>query len=174
MSDESIYTKAVHAGEDHSEHFGALSVPVYPASVYAFPNADEGAAIHNEEKPGYYYGRLGNPTQEALENAVAELESADAAAAFASGMAAISAAVLTIAKTGDHIVAPESGYSTTMNLLNHIRKQFGIETTFVDAADAENYRRAIRPSTKLFWIETPSNPLVRITDIETIVSIARE
>ena len=74
----SIFTKAVHAGDDHSRHHGALSVPVYPASVFAFPNADEGAAIHNEEKPGYYYGRLGNPTQEALENAVAELESAEA------------------------------------------------------------------------------------------------
>ena len=171
---KSIFTKAVHAGDDHSLHYGALSVPVYPASVYAFPNADEGAAIHNEEKPGYYYGRLGNPTQEALENAVAELESTDAALAFASGMAAISAAVLTICKTGDHLVAPQSGYSTTMNLLNHIRKQFGIETTFVDAAGAENYRNAIRPNTKLLWIETPSNPLVRITDIERVVSIARE
>ena len=70
----SIFTKAVHAGDDHSRHHGALSVPIYPASVFAFPDADEGAAIHNEEKPGYYYGRLGNPTQEALENAVAELE----------------------------------------------------------------------------------------------------
>ena len=174
MQNSSIFTKAVHAGEDHSRHYGALSVPVYPASVYAFADADEGAAIHNEEKQGYYYGRLGNPTQEALQNAVAELESAEAALAFASGMAAISAVVLTVAKTGDHIVAPESGYSTTMNLLNHVSKQFGIETTFVDAADAENYRRAVRPNTKLLWIETPSNPLVRITDIAAIVSIARE
>jgi len=170
----SIFTKAVHAGDDHSRHYGALSVPVYPASVFAFKDADEGAAIHNEEREGYYYGRLGNPTQEALENAVAELEAADAALAFASGMAAISAAVLTICRTGDHIVAPESGYSTTMNLLNHIRKQFGIETTFVDAAEAENYRKAIQPNTKLLWIETPSNPLVRITDIGTVVAIARE
>jgi methionine-gamma-lyase len=174
MENSSFFTKVVHAGDDHSRHYGALSVPVFPASVYAFANADEGAAIHNEEKEGYYYGRLGNPTQEALQNAVAELESAEAAIAFASGMAAISAAVLTIAKSGDHIVAPESGYSTTMNLLNHVSKQFGIETTFVDAADAENYRRAVRPNTKLFWIETPSNPLVRITDIASVVSIARE
>src|SRR6476469_9325400 len=111
----SMFTKAVHAGDAHEQHYGALSVPIYPASVFAFPNADEASAIHNEEKPGYYYGRLGNPTQEALENAVAELESTDAALAFASGMAAISAAVLTICKTGDHLVAPESGYSTTMN-----------------------------------------------------------
>src|SRR5438093_2929920 len=107
MTERSIYTRAVHAGEDHAEHFGALSVPIYPASVYAFTDADDGAAIHNEEKDGYYYGRLGNPTQRALETAVAELESGDAALALASGMAAISAAVFTIVKTGEHIIAPE-------------------------------------------------------------------
>ena len=173
-SDTSIYTKAVHAGEDHSQHHGALSVPIYPASVYAFPDADEGAAIHNEEKPGYYYGRLGNPTQAALENTIAQLENGETALALASGMAAVSAAIFTTVKTGDHIVAPESGYSTTMNFLHHIGERFGIETTFVDAADAENYRTAIKPNTKLLWIETPSNPLVRITDIAAVAAIARE
>src|SRR5437762_5648308 len=115
MSDRSIYTKAIHAGEDHAEHFGALSVPIYPASVYAFADADEGAAIHNEEKAGYYYGRLGNPTQRALESAIADLENGIAALALASGMAAISAAIFTVVKTGEHIVAPESMYSTTTN-----------------------------------------------------------
>jgi methionine-gamma-lyase len=174
MSDKSIFTQAVHAGDDHSKHHGALSVPIYPASVYAFADADDGAAIHNEEKPGYYYGRLGNPTQGALEQTMAELEKTDAALALASGMAAISAAVFTVAKTGDHIVAPESGYSTTMNFLRHIEERFGIETTFVDAENAESYRAAVRPTTKLFWIETPSNPLVRITDIAAVVEIAKE
>jgi methionine-gamma-lyase len=170
----SIYTQAVHAGEDHAEHHGALSVPIYPASVYAFPDADEGAAIHNEEKPGYYYGRLGNPTQTALEAAMMELESGEAALALASGMAAVSAAVFSVVKTGDHIIGLESGYSTTINLLHHISERFGIETTFVDAADAVQYRQAIRPNTKLLWIETPSNPLVRITDIAAVVAIAKE
>jgi methionine-gamma-lyase len=174
MRDASIFTKAVHAGENRNEHYGALSVPIYPASVYAFADANEGAAIHNEEKDGYYYGRLGNPTQRALERAVAELENAEAALALASGMAAISAAVFTIAKSGDHIVAPESGYSTTMNFLHHIENRFAIETTFIDASNAENYRSAIRPTTKLLWIETPSNPLVRITDIAAVASIAKE
>lgn len=173
MGDKSIFTIAVHAGEDRSAHYGALSVPIYPASVFAFPDADEGAAIHNEEKAGYYYGRLGNPTQSALESAIVELENADASLALASGMAAISAAVFTIVNSGDHIVAPSSGYSTTANFLRHIGERFGIETTFVDATDAENYRDAIRENTKLLWIETPSNPLVRITDIAAVVSIAR-
>ena len=168
-----MFTKAVHAGDNHGEHYGALSVPIYPASVYAFPDADEASAIHNEEKDGYYYGRLGNPTQRALETTMADLENGEAALALASGMAAVSAAVFTLVKTGDHIVAPESGYSTTMNLLHHIEERFGIETTFIDAANAENYATAIRPNTKLFWIETPSNPIVQVTDIEAVSAVAK-
>lgn len=169
-----MYTKAVHAGDDHSSHYGALSVPIYPASVFAFTDADEGAAIHNEEKDGYYYGRLGNPTQRALESAVAELENTDAALALASGMAAVSAAIFTLVTSGEHIVAPQSMYATTTNFLHHLNERFGIETTFVDATNAENYRAAIQPNTKLFWIETPTNPLVLITDIEAVTAIARE
>src|SRR5262245_2025920 len=142
MADKTFPTKAVHAGEERDKHFGASSVPIYPASLYAFTDADEGIAIHNYEKPGYFYGRLGNPTQEALEKATAELESGEAALAFASGMAAISAAILTFAKHGDHIVAPRSMYSTTTNLLVYLETHFGITTTFIDATDAENYQRA--------------------------------
>jgi methionine-gamma-lyase len=174
MIKPSLFTKAVHAGDDPSSHFGALSVPIYPASVYAFPDADEGAAIHNEEKDGYYYGRLGNPTQRALEAAICDLESSESALALASGMAAISAAVFTVCKSGDHIVAPGSMYATTTNLLHHVKDRFGIETTFIDATNAENYRSAIRPNTKLFWLETPTNPLVLITDIEAVVAIAQD
>lgn len=172
--DHNIYTRAVHAGEDRSEHYGAMSVPVFSASIFAFEDADEGAAIHNEEKPGYYYGRLGNPTQHALESAVRDLEGADDCIALASGMAAVSAAIFTLVRSGDHIVAPISGYSTTMNLLHHLEERFGIETTFVDAAKPEEYRQAIRSNTRLFWVETPSNPLVRVTDIRAVAAIAKE
>ncbi len=173
MDDHSFFTLSVHAGEDRDANFGALSVPIYPASVFALPNADEGIAIHNYEKPGYFYGRLGNPTQSALEKAMAELENGDDAIALASGMAAISAAVLTVVRGGDHIVAPESMYSTTTNFLRHIEEKFGITSTFVDATDASSYAEAVRPETKLFWIETPSNPLVSITDIGGVVEIAK-
>jgi methionine-gamma-lyase len=172
MNKSSMLTLAVHAGDDHEQNFGALSVPIYPASVYAFPNADEASAIHNEEKPGYYYGRLGNPTQQALEGSMCELEGGESALALASGMAAISAAVFSIVKSGDHIVTPSSGYSTTINFFNHISERFGIETSFVDAADPSAYASAIRPNTKLFWIETPSNPVVQITDIAAVADIA--
>lgn len=174
MKSKSIYTRSVHAGDDHAQHHGALSVPIYPASVFAFKDADSGADIHNEVVPGYYYGRLGNPTQTALENAMCELELGESAIALASGMAAVSAAVFTAVKSGDHIVAPESGYSTTSNFLKFIGERFGIETTFINATDAGNYQQAIKPNTRLLWIETPSNPLVCVTDISAVATIAKD
>ena len=174
MSEKSIYTLAVHAGEDRNEHYGAVSVPIYPASVFAFSDADEGIAVHNHEKEGYYYGRLGNPTVATLERTMAELEGGDDALAFASGMAAISAAAFTLVGSGGHVVAPESMYSTTTNFLKHIEQSFGVETTFIDAANAENYAAAVRPNTKMFWVETPSNPLVRITDIAEVAAIGKQ
>ena len=171
MDEHSIFTESVHAGEDRAAHHGAVSVPIYPASVFAFSNAETGIAIHNYEKEGYFYGRLGNPTVDALERAVAELERGEDALAFASGMAAISAATFTLAGTGDHVVAPESMYSTTTNFLKHLGENFGIETTFVDAANAEAYAAAIKPNTKMFWVESPSNPLVKITDVGEVAAI---
>lgn len=173
MSEKSFSTLAVHAGENLTENHGAVSVPIYNASVFAFPDVDEGTAIHNHQKDGYFYGRLGNPTQTALEKAAGELENGEDALAFASGMAAISAAILTLVRSGDHIVAPASMYSTTTNFFNELTDKFGIETTYVDAAGADNYAAAIRPETKVFWLETPSNPLLRITDLAAVAAIAR-
>lgn len=174
MSEKSFETLAVHAGEDLTQNHGSVSVPVYNASVFAFSDAEEGAAIHNYQKEGYFYGRLGNPTETALEKAVAKLENGDDAYALASGMAAVSAAILSNVKSGDHIVAPDSMYSTTTLFLRELGERFGIETSFIDATNAENYRDAIRENTKLFWIESPSNPLLKITDIEAVANIAKE
>ncbi len=174
MSDKSIETLAVHAGEDPKQHSGAVSVPIYNASVFAFADADEASAIHNYEKPGWFYGRLGNPTQDALERAVCELERGENALAFASGMAAVTGAILTAVKSGDHIVAPASHYSTTGSFLEYLADDFGVAVTYVDQTDAENYRAAMRPETKLFYLETPSNPTLRITDLEAVARIALE
>jgi methionine-gamma-lyase len=176
MSDSkelSFSTRAVHAGYRADGNHGALSVPIYHASTFELPDADEGAAIHNEEKPGYYYGRLGNPTQSALEAAMSELEGAEASIALASGMAAISGVVLSLLKSGDHIIAPASGYSTTANFLNFIAERFGIATTYIDAREPSNYEMAIEENTRLLWVETPSNPLLNITDIAAVADIAR-
>ena len=174
MRQTSFFTLAVHAGEDLTKHDGALSVPVHNASIFAFRDAESGAAIHNYEKEGYFYGKLGNPTQDALERAVCELEGGESALAFASGMAAVSATVLTLVKSGDHIVAPESMYSTTTIFFEELAEKFNVETTFVDQTNAEDYRNAARENTKIFWIETPSNPLLKITDIEAVAQIAKE
>ncbi len=174
MKDDSFFTLSVHAGEDRMADHGAVSVPIYSASVFAFKDADDGIAIHNYEKEGYFYGRLGNPTVAALERAMAELEHGDDALAFASGMAAMSAAAFTLVGSGDHVIAPESMYSTTTNFLKHIGEAFGIKTTFVDAANAEAYASALRPNTRMLWIESPSNPLVRITDIAEVAAIGKK
>jgi len=171
--DISIFTKAVHADIDLSKNHGALSVPIYNASTFGFEDADEGSSVHNYEKEGYFYGRLGNPTQEALEKAVALLESGESALAFSSGMAAISAAVLSIVKSGDHIIALKSMYSTTTGLFEHLSDNFGVDVSYVDATDAENYAKAIRPETKLLWVETPSNPLLNISDVYAIADISK-
>jgi methionine-gamma-lyase len=173
MSEKSFSTLAVHAGEDLTQNHGSVSVPIYNASVFAFSDADEGAAIHNYQKEGYFYGRLGNPTQTALEKAVTELEAGEDAYALASGMAAVSTAILSNVKSGDHIVAPDSMYSTTTLFLREIEEKFGIETSFVDATNAENYANAAKENTKLLWLETPSNPLLKISDIKAIVKIAK-
>jgi methionine-gamma-lyase len=171
--DTSVFTQAVHAGDDLSKHYGAVSVPIYNASLYAFEDAEEGRRIHNYEQEGYFYGRLGNPTQEALELAMAQLEHGEAALAFASGMAAISAGALSVVKAGDHIVAPEGIYANAQKLFDYLQESLGISVTYVDATDAANYAAAIRPETKLFHLESPSNPILKITDIAAAVSIAK-
>lgn len=169
----SVFTAAVHAGEDTTKHYGAASVPIYNASLYAFEDADTGRRVHNYEQEGYFYGRLGNPTHEALEQAMAELEHGEAALGFASGMAAIGAGVFSVVKAGDHIVAPEGIYANAQKFFNHLQENFGVAVTYVDATDAGNYAAAVRPETKLFHLETPSNPILKITDIAAVATIAR-
>lgn len=170
----SVFTKMAHAGNDTSKHYGAASVPIYNASLYAFEDAETGRRVHNYEQEGYFYGRLGNPTQEALEQAMAELEHGEAALAFSSGMASISAGVFSVINSGDHIVAPEGIYANSGKFFDHLRENLGIAVTYVDATSAENYRAAIRPETRLFHLESPSNPILKITDIAAVAAIARE
>ncbi|HMS40578.1 MAG TPA: PLP-dependent aspartate aminotransferase family protein [Pyrinomonadaceae bacterium] len=174
MSEKSFETLAVHAGEDLSGHHGAVSVPIYNASVFAFSDADSAAAIHNYEKPGWFYGRLGNPTQDALENAMCELEGGESSLAFASGMAAVTASILTVVKAGDHIIAPQAHYSTTGNFLEYLSENFNVQTTYIDQTNPENYRNTIQENTKIFYLETPSNPTLKISDLAAIAKIAQE
>jgi len=175
MSEKSFETLAVHAGAEPVEkHFGAVSVPIYNASLFAFSDAESGGKIHNYEAEGYFYSRLGNPTTDALEKALCELEQGEDALCFASGMAAITTAILGLIEREAHIVAPESHYATTGAFLGFLAEKFGVETTFVDAGNAENYKLAARENTKIFYVETPANPTLQITDIAEAARIARE
>lgn len=175
MSDKlrSIFTTAAHAGMPSGDQHGAVAVPIYTTSIYEFPDAETADEIHNERTPGYYYGRLGNPTTEAFEKAVAELEAGGSAIAFASGMAAISGVILSMCKTGDHIIAPVSHYSTTGKLLRFIEERFGIAHTLVDSTDPDTLRSAMRSDTRMIWIESPSNPLLRVIDIDAVAAFGK-
>lgn len=173
MQEDAIFTTAVHAGENPKAYGGALSVPIYQTAVFAFPDAEEGSAIHEGKIPGYFYGRMGNPTQAALEGAMCDLEKGEAALAFSSGMAAISTTLLTLLKPGDHIVVPESLYATTDALLTEMLVPFGIDVARVDATDPTRFAEAIRPQTRLFYLESPANPTMKLMDVPSIVAIAR-
>lgn len=173
MSVDAFNTTVVHAGTDPAANLGALSTPVHHASVFAFPDAEQGAAIHEGEQPGYFYGRISNPTQTALERALCALEEGRAALAFSSGMAAISTTLFSLLNVGDHIVAPASLYASTNALLNQLLVPLGIAVTYVDATDPDNYAQAIRPETKVLYLESPANPTMKLVDIAAVVGTAQ-
>lgn len=166
-------TRTVHAGEDPARHMGALSVPIYQTSLHVFPNAEEGHLIHEGHKPGYFYGRMGNPTQAAFEQAMCDLEGGERALAVASGMAAITNSILSVVEPGDHIVAPASLYATTGALFDELLPRFGVAVSYVDATHARAYAEALTPKTRLFYLESPANPTMKLVDIEEVVGIAR-
>lgn len=169
-----IFTRAVHAGEDPAAHLGALSTPVFQTALFAFPDAEQGALIHEGQAPGFHYSRIANPTQAALEKAIAELEGGEAALAVASGMAAISMTLLTLLRPGDHLVAGHSLYGTTNIFLHRMLEPLGFRVIHVDQTDPTAFEAAITPDTGLLYIETPANPTLTLTDIEAVTTIARE
>lgn len=166
-------TRAVHAGQHSDPLTGAVSVPIYETSTFVFKNAEEGAARFAGKAEGYIYTRLGNPTIKALERNVAQLENAEDARACSSGMAAINTAVMTLVKKGDHVVSTDCLYGGTIKLFLDILPRFGIDFTLVDSTNAANVETAIKDNTKLVYIETPSNPTLRLTDIHAVADIAR-
>ena len=165
-------TRAIHAGQEPDPQYGALSTPIYQTSTFVFQDVEQGAARFAGEEKGYIYTRLGNPTITALEEKIACLEGGDDAAACGSGMAAVSAAVLALVGQGDHVVHSAALYGCTYAFLHEVIHRFGVTATGVDTADLAAVERAIRPNTKVIYIESPSNPTMRITDIRAIVTIA--
>lgn len=164
-------TKAIHAGHK-KDQYGALATPIHQTATFVFDNAEQGGRRFALEEGGYIYSRLGNPTCTHLEEKLALLEGAEAAVATASGMGAISAAFWTLLKAGDHVVAAKTLYGCTFAFLNHGLTRFGVEMTFVDTTDPENVRKALRPNTRIVYLESPANPTLEIADIEAISKIA--
>ncbi|MEO6420344.1 MAG: PLP-dependent aspartate aminotransferase family protein [Polyangiaceae bacterium] len=166
-------TRCVHAGDKPDPSTGALEAPLVLASAFGFDSAEDAAGAFRGENESYIYGRWSNPTVDALEAKLAALEEAEAACATASGMAAISGAVLSMCEAGAHIVAPRSMYAESARLFRERLPRLGITTTFVDACSIDAYAAALTPATRVLYIESPSNPILALTDIAKVVELAK-
>ncbi len=166
-------TLAVRAGYLQSS-FQENSEALFLTSSFTYRNAAEAARRFANEEPGFIYSRFTNPTVTMFQDRLAALEGTEACIATATGMAAISSAVMGLLKQGDHIVSSQSVFGTVMPLLNQICKRFGIDTTWVDPTDLEAWRAAIRPNTRMLFCETPSNPLAEICDIAALSKVAKQ
>ncbi len=166
-------TLAVHAGTVRSQ-FNEHSEALFLTSSYVFDSAAQAAARFIGEEPGNIYSRFTNPTVTMFEERLAALEGAEQCVATASGMSAILACGMGLLKSGDHIVASRSIFGATVNLFGAIFKRFGVETTFVSATDVSVWTAAVRPNTRLFFLETPSNPLTEVSDIAAIAAVAKK
>jgi O-acetylhomoserine (thiol)-lyase len=173
MSKQDFSTKALHAGHDVAQNAGTRAVPIYQSTAYVFNDSDHAANLFALAETGNIYSRINNPTNDVLEQRLAALEGGIAAVATASGTSAIATSLLTLLKTGDHIVASNSLYGGTYNLLNVTLPRHGITTTFVDPSDPENFTRATQENTRVFFIESLGNPKLDVLDIEAISSQAK-
>ncbi|GHA26532.1 O-acetylhomoserine aminocarboxypropyltransferase [Salinimicrobium marinum] len=174
MSSQKFATNALHAGHDVAANGGTRAVPIYQSTSYVFKNSDHAANLFSLAEPGYIYTRINNPTNDVLEQRLAALEGGIAAVVTASGTAATNTALLTLLKQGDHIVASSSLYGGTYNLLSVTLPRFGITTTFVDPSDPENFQKAAKENTRVFFIESLGNPKLDVLDIEGISKYAKE
>lgn len=158
-------TRLIHGGISGDPATGAVSVPIYQVSTYK----QEGVGGHK----GFEYSRTGNPTRHALEELIKDIEGGHAGFAFGSGMAAITAVIMLL-NSGDHVVLTDDVYGGTYRVMNKVLNRFGIESTFVDTSNLEEIEKAIKENTKAIYIETPTNPLLKITDIREAANIAKK
>ena len=158
-------TLAIHAGERPDKAFGAISVPIYQTSTFAFEDVGK--------TRGYDYSRMANPTRKVLEDTIAQLEGGKAGFAFATGMAA-ETTVIHLLKAGDHVIAGDDIYGGTHRLFQNVMRDFGLEFTFLRMDSRQRIEEAIKPNSRMLWLETPSNPLLNIVDIEMAADIAKK
>ena len=160
----SLDTLCIHAGQEPDPISGAVMTPIVLSTTFA----QDGPGVHK----GYDYSRAGNPTRTALEQCLAALEGATHGIAFGSGCAATTAVLLTL-KSGDHVLVGDDVYGGTFRIFDKVLKQFGVDATFLDMSDPARVREAIRPNTRLVWMETPSNPMLKVFDVAAIAEVAR-
>ena len=173
MSTQKLATQALHVGHDTKENGGARAVPIYQTTSYVFNNSEHAANLFSLKELGFIYTRLNNPTNQILQERLATLEGGTGAVVFASGSAAIATGLLTLLKSGDHIVASSSLYGGTFNLLNVTLPRLGITTTFVDASDPDSFAEATQENTRAFFVESLGNPKLDVLDLETISEHAK-
>ncbi len=167
-------TQVLHSGYNPQDHNGTQAIPIYQTSAYVFENTDDAAGKFNLSIPGYIYTRLNNPTNDILEQRLAAIEGGVGAVVTASGAAAISTTMLTLLRTGEHIVSSSSLYGGTYNLFSVTLPRLGITTTFVEPTNPENFDKAVQENTRAIFIEAVGNPKLDITDIEAISKIAQK
>lgn len=166
------HSKAIHGGHNAADHRGAVSVPIYQTSTFAFPSAEEGAARFAGQSRGLIYTRLGNPTVAALEECVAALEGGCGAVSAATGMGAVSTVLLTLLGAGAHMVGTHPLYGPSRGLADRHFSRFGVASSWVGAPDLDGVRAAMRPETKLVYVETPANPTLDLVDLSGAAEIA--
>ncbi len=166
-------SKLIHSGM-FDDQYGSATVPIYQTSTFKFKDADHGANLFAGKEEGYIYTRIGNPTIRSLEDLVADLENGYAGIALSSGMAAVNTIYMGLLEKGAHMVSTSAVYGPSRVIMENHYSKFGIEADYVDTTNVENLLNAIKPNTKLIFIETPSNPTMGITDLEKVVEIARE
>jgi methionine-gamma-lyase len=169
-----IETQAIHSGRINDQQFGSLATPLYQTSTFIFDNAQQGAERFAGDAEGYIYSRLGNPTTRQLEMRVAAMEGMEDAAATATGMGAVSGALLANLSCGDHLISSKAVYGCSFALMNHQLTRWGIEVSFVDMTDPIAVEAAIKPNTKVIFLETPVNPNLEVYNLSVIGKIAQK
>jgi len=167
-------TRAIHGGQAPDPGYGAVTPPIYQTVSFAFDSVEQAVARSAHLEEGYNYTRVANPTTDVLESKLALLEGAEGCVAFGSGMGAISALLLGVCRTGDHVVCASTIYGATHGLLTGPLQRWGIGCTFVDAREPGNITRAIRPDTRLIYLESPANPNLRLVDLESVSQLAHD
>lgn len=174
MKEYHFETRTIHSGYDALDEKGSLTPPIYQTSTFVFENAEQGGRRFAGEEDGYIYSRLGNPTVTALEQRIADLEGGEMGVAFGSGMAAISAVLFALVKSGDHILTTKGLYGCTYGFLEMIEQKFQVSHTLVDFDNWEQVEASITTTTKVIYIESPINPTMELIDLRKVASLAKQ